>query len=43
MFKNRNKIGNHWLTRTSNNSENHEKSSLNLMGSGGARPPEAEG
>ena len=30
MFKNRNKIGNHRLSRTSNNSENHEKSSLNL-------------
>ena len=30
MFKNMNKIGNHRLTGTSNNSENHEKSSLNL-------------
>ena len=30
IFKNRNKIGNHQLTRTSNNSEIHEKSSLNL-------------
>ena len=30
MFKNRNKIGNHRLPRTSNNSENHEISSLNL-------------
>ena len=30
MFKNRNKIGNHQLTRTSNNSENHEKSSIYL-------------
>ena len=30
MFKKWGKIGNHGLTKTSNNSENHEKSSLNL-------------
>ena len=30
MFKNRNIIGNHRLTRTSNDIENHEKSSINL-------------
>ena len=30
MFKNRNKLENHRLTSTSNNIENHEKSSLNL-------------